>query len=52
MALGLNAMDSVSSDVSRFFSGNPTDRSLWFMIGGIVALSFGLLSWTCCKKNG
>jgi len=38
---GLNASDSVSSDVSRFFTGNPTDRVTWFLVGGIVATAIG-----------
>jgi uncharacterized membrane-anchored protein len=42
VVFGVNAMDSFSSDVSRFFSGNPTDRSMWFLIGGIVAIAVGL----------
>jgi len=38
---GLNASDSVGSDVSRFFTGNPTDRTMWFMLGGIAAVAVG-----------
>lgn len=34
---GVNASDSFSSDVSRFFTGAPTDRTVWLLIGGIVA---------------
>jgi uncharacterized membrane-anchored protein len=41
VVFGVNAMDSFSSDVSRFFSGNPTDRSMWLLIGGIVAIAVG-----------
>ncbi len=36
-----NASHSVSSDISRVFTGNPTDRTLWFMAGGIVCLVAG-----------
>jgi hypothetical protein len=39
---GLQAMDSFSSDVSRFFTGSPTDKSIWMLIGGIVAAIAGL----------
>lgn len=38
---GLNASDSIGSDVSRFFTGNPTDQTIWFLIGGIVAMAVG-----------
>jgi hypothetical protein len=39
---GLQAMDSFSSDVSRFFTGSPTDKSIWMLIGGSVAAIVGL----------
>ena len=38
---GLAAADSVASDVSRFFTGNPTDKTMWLLIGGIVASIIG-----------
>jgi hypothetical protein len=38
---GFNASDSVGSDVSRFFTGNPTDKTMWLLIGGIVAAAVG-----------
>ena len=40
--LGVNATDSFSSDVSRFFTGSPTDKAVWMFIGGIVAAVVGL----------
>jgi uncharacterized membrane-anchored protein len=39
---GVNAMESFSSDVSRFFTGSPTDKAVWLLIGGIVAAIVGL----------
>lgn len=38
---GLNASDSISSSFSRFFTGNPTDQTVWFLLGGIVATGLG-----------
>ena len=38
---GLNASDSIGSDVSRFFTGNPTDKTMWLLIGGAVATAVG-----------
>ena len=38
---GLAASDSVSSDVSRFFTSNPTDKTMWLLIGGTVASCVG-----------
>jgi len=39
---GISASDSFSSDVSRFFTGKPTDKAMWMLIGGIVAAVVGL----------
>jgi uncharacterized membrane protein YidH (DUF202 family) len=42
MIFGINATNSFSSDVSRFFTGSPTDKAVWMLIGGIVAALVGL----------
>jgi len=39
---GVNATNSFTSDVSRFFTGSPTDKAVWMLIGGIVAATIGL----------
>jgi hypothetical protein len=39
---GMNASDSVGSDLSRAFTGAPTDKTIWLLIGGIVAGIVGL----------
>jgi hypothetical protein len=39
---GVRAGDSFSSDVSRFFTGSPTDKTVWMLIGGSVACLAGL----------
>ena len=41
--LGVQATNSFSSDVSRFFHGAPTDKAVWMLIGGIVAAIIGLV---------
>ncbi|MCC6426489.1 MAG: DUF3185 family protein [Phycisphaerales bacterium] len=41
LVLGISAADSVASDISRFFTGNPTDRSVWLMEGGVVGIAAG-----------
>ena len=38
---GLNASDSIGSSFSRFFTGNPTDKTIWLLIGGLVAAAVG-----------
>jgi len=42
IVLGANASNSFSSSVSRFFTGSPTDKAIWMLIGGIVAAVAGL----------
>ena len=39
---GIKATNSFSSDVSRFFTGSPTDKAIWMLIGGIIAAVVGL----------
>jgi len=38
---GISASESISSDFSRLFTGSPTDRTVWLLIGGIVAAAIG-----------
>lgn len=42
IVFGVMAMDSFSSDVSRFFTGAPTDKAVWMLIAGIVTAVVGL----------
>jgi hypothetical protein len=35
MIYGINATNSFGSDVSRFFTGSPTDKAIWMLLGGI-----------------
>lgn len=42
MIIGISATNSFSSDVSRFFTGSPTDKAIWMLIGGSVAAAAGL----------
>jgi hypothetical protein len=39
---GVNATHSLVSDVSRFFTGSPTDKAIWMLMGGVVAALVGL----------
>jgi zinc transporter ZupT len=42
VVFGVAATESFSSDISRFFTGSPTDKAIWMLIGGIVAIIIGL----------
>ena len=43
VVFGVAATESFSSDISRFFTGTPTDKAIWMLIGGIVAIIIGLV---------
>jgi hypothetical protein len=42
LVLGVIASDSISSDFSRLFTGEPTDKAIWLLIGGVIATVSGL----------
>jgi len=45
LVLGFQASDSISSDFSRFFTGSPTDKAVWFLIlGAIATIAGGVLA--------
>jgi hypothetical protein len=39
---GINAADSLGSEVKRAVTGTPTDQSLWFIVGGVLLGVLGL----------
>lgn len=41
--IGVSATKSFSSDISRFFTGSPTDKAIWMLVGGVVASIIGLV---------
>ncbi len=42
VVFGVAASESLRSDISRFFTGSPTDKAIWMLLGGIVAIIIGL----------
>lgn len=40
---GISASKSLGSDISRFFTGSPTDKAIWMLIGGVVLSIIGLV---------
>lgn len=52
MILGFQATKSFSSDVSRFFTGSPTDKAVWMLIGGLVAAVVGLTMTLRSSRRG
>jgi hypothetical protein len=49
---GINASESFGSEVSRFFTGTPTDKSIWLLIGGIGAGITGLYLTLRSQQSG
>jgi Protein of unknown function (DUF3185) len=38
---GVDASHSAASHLSKTFTGSPTDKTMWFLIGGIASAVFG-----------
>jgi len=43
LIFGFNESQSFASDVSRVVTGNPSDRSIWMIVGGSLAVVGGLV---------
>ncbi len=41
LVYGAAASDSISSSFSRFFTGSPTDKTMWLLIAGAIATAIG-----------
>jgi len=41
LIFGISASKSLGSDLSRFFTGSPTDKAIWMLIGGVVLSIIG-----------
>jgi LPXTG-motif cell wall-anchored protein len=39
---GMNASASLGSRVSEFFTGTPSDRTIWLLVAGVAAAIVGL----------
>jgi len=42
LVMSYNASQSVSSEVSKFFTGDFSDRTLWMLVAGVAAAAGGL----------
>ncbi len=44
LIFGVNASESFGSEAKRFFTGTPTDKSMWLLLGGIAATIIGAVA--------
>lgn len=44
IVFGISASESFGSEAKRFFTGTPTDKSMWLLIGGIAATTIGAVT--------
>ena len=51
LIFGINAYDSSSSDISRFFTGSATDKSIWMLVGGVAMSVLGLVGLSRKSKT-
>lgn len=40
---GINGSNSLSSNLSQTFTGSPTNKTLWLLVGGIASAIIGLV---------
>jgi NO-binding membrane sensor protein with MHYT domain len=43
IVFGVMASTSFTSDISRFFTGSPTDKAIWMLLGGVIASIVGVV---------
>jgi hypothetical protein len=49
---GIAASESFSSDVSQFFTGAPTNKAIWMLVGGVLAAVVGMAGlWRGSKAS-
>jgi uncharacterized membrane protein YidH (DUF202 family) len=49
---GVNASHSFGSEVSRVFTGNPSDHSMWLIGGGVALIVTGAAGLFMGGKKG
>jgi len=48
---GGTSFHSLSNDVSRFFTGSPTNKTIWLIAGGVIATLAGLIGLAVPRKR-
>ncbi len=50
LIFGISSADSIGSHISKFFTGHPTDKAVWMLIGGAVCSVIGVVGLTRGRK--
>ena len=43
LVFGWNEHQSAGSEISKFFTGNPSDKAMWMLIGGAILGVVGIV---------
>jgi hypothetical protein len=41
LIFGINEYNSTGSEISRFFTGSTTDKTIWLLMGGVILTVLG-----------
>lgn len=52
LVFGTGALNSTSSDISQFFTGAPTDKAIWMLVGGAIVSAVGLMGLLSGSSKG
>ena len=52
LVFGISETDSFASHFSRFFTGNPTDKSMWLVLGGVASFLVGAVMMRIVNQQG
>ncbi len=52
VVFGVGALNSASSDISTFFTGAPTDKAIWMLVGGAILGAVGLMGLLSGSSKG
>lgn len=52
LVFGINAQDSVASNAKEMVTGNPTDKSMWLIVLGLIGVIIGGLNAFFGRSRG
>jgi Mn2+/Fe2+ NRAMP family transporter len=52
LVFGINAQDSLASNAKEVVTGTPTDKSMWFIVLGLIGIIVGGLNSFFGRSRG